>query len=58
MDHEYTFVRRIKDLMDSIAAGKGTTPLSEDGYRCKEVLDAVERTTKSREWIGLEYGGL
>ena len=49
MDHEHTFVRTIKDLMDCIAAGKSTPHLSEDGYRCKEVLDAVERSTKSRE---------
>ncbi len=58
LDHEYTFARTIKDLMDGIAASKSTSPLSEDGYRCKEVLDTVERSTEGRERIGPEYGGL
>ncbi len=57
LGYEHTFVRIMKDLLDGIAAGKGPAPTFENGYRCQAVLDAVERSTDSREWIRPEYGG-
>ena len=56
--YELTFVHTMKDLMDGIAAGKSPASTVEDGYRCQAVLDAVERSTESREWISREYGEL
>ena len=58
LGYEHTFVHTIKDLMYGIAAGKSPPPSFEDGYRCQVVLDAVERSAESREWIRPEYGGL
>jgi predicted dehydrogenase len=48
--YEHTFVHTVKDLLDGIAAGKSPAPTFEDGYRSQAVLDAVERSTQSRQW--------
>jgi predicted dehydrogenase len=48
--YEHTFVHAVKDLLDGIKAGVSPAPTFEDGYRCQAVLDAVERSAKSRTW--------
>jgi predicted dehydrogenase len=52
--YEHTFIHTIKDLLDGIAAGESPAPSFEDGYRVQAVLDAVERSTESREWTAPE----
>jgi predicted dehydrogenase len=52
--YEHTFIHTIKDLLDGIAAGENPAPSFEDGYRVQAVLDAVERSTESREWTAPE----
>jgi predicted dehydrogenase len=58
LGYEHTFVHTIRDLMDGIASGQSPAPTFEDGYRCQAVLDAVEKSAESREWIRPEYGGV
>lgn len=48
--YEHTFIHTIKDLLDGIKQDESPAPTFEDGYRCQAVLDAVERSVKSREW--------
>lgn len=49
--YEHTFVHTVKDLLDGIKTGIGPEPTFEDGYRCQAVMDAVERSLESREWV-------
>ena len=49
--YEHTFTHTIKDLLDGIKAGKSPSPDFEDGYRCQAVLDAVERSAASGQWV-------
>lgn len=49
--YEHTFVHTVKDLLDGIAADESPAPTFEDGFRCQVVIDAVERSVESREWI-------
>jgi predicted dehydrogenase len=48
--YEHTFTHAVKDLLDGIAAGVSPAPTFADGFRCQAVLDAVERSAKSRAW--------
>ncbi len=58
LGYEHTFVHTIKDLLDGIKTGRSPAPTFEDGYRCQAVLDAVERSAASREWVAPENGGI
>jgi predicted dehydrogenase len=49
--YEHTFVHTVRDLMEGIATGESPAPTFEDGYRCQAVLEAVERSVESREWM-------
>lgn len=49
--YEHTFVHTIRDFLDGIKAGNSPHPTFEDGYCCQAVLDAVERSLQSREWM-------
>lgn len=51
LGYEHTFVHAIKDLMDGIKAGKSPAPTFEDGFRCQAVLDAVEQSAASGQWV-------
>jgi predicted dehydrogenase len=52
--YEHTFVHTVRDLMEGIATGESPAPTFEDGYRCQAVLEAVERSVESREWMRTE----
>ena len=49
--YEHTFVHEAYELLNCLATGKMPVPNFEDGVRCQEVLEAVERSAKSRRWI-------
>jgi predicted dehydrogenase len=38
-----TFVKELAHMLDCIASDTQPSPSFEDGYRCSEVLDAIER---------------
>jgi predicted dehydrogenase len=52
---EHTFTHGIYDLLNGIAAGVSPAPTFEDGLRCQAILDAVERSAGSRQWVEPEY---
>jgi predicted dehydrogenase len=41
------------DLFKAISAGTQFTPDFEDGYRNQVVLDAVEKSADSRQWVSI-----
>ncbi|MBI1763359.1 MAG: gfo/Idh/MocA family oxidoreductase, partial [Acidobacteria bacterium] len=48
--YEHTFTHTVYDLLQAVASNKVPTPNFEDGVRNQKVLDAVERSAKSRSW--------
>lgn len=52
---EHTFTHGIYDLLNGIAAGVSPAPTFEDGLRCQAILDAVERSAGSKQWVEPEY---
>jgi predicted dehydrogenase len=52
---EHTFTHGIYDLLNGIATGNAPAPTFEDGLRCQAVLEAVERSAGSKQWVEPEY---
>ncbi len=52
---EHTFTHGVCDLLNGIAAGVAPAPTFEDGLRCQAVLEAVERSAGSKQWVEPEY---
>ncbi len=48
---QQTFVHQIYTLMNGIAAGKNPTPDFYDGLKCQAVLEAVEQSAESEQWV-------
>jgi predicted dehydrogenase len=51
LGYEQTFVHTIADFVDAIMAGERARPDFADGLANQCVLDAMERSTKTRRWI-------
>jgi predicted dehydrogenase len=51
LGYEHSFVHEIYELLNSLAKGRTPSPSFEDGVKCQEVLEAVERSAKSGKWI-------
>lgn len=52
---EHTFTHGVLDLLNGIAVGKSPDPTFEDGLRCQAVLDAIEKSSGSKQWVEPEY---
>ena len=52
---EHSFTHTVLDLLNGIAAGESPAATFEDGVRCQAVLEAVERSAGSRQWVAPEY---
>src|SRR5262250_2887627 len=48
--YEHTFTHTVYDLLKSVAGRKVPTPNFDDGVRNQRVLDAIERSAKSKQW--------
>jgi predicted dehydrogenase len=48
-----TFVIEVTEFVRSIVEGAPFSPSFEDGVKCQEVLEAVERSAESRTWVKL-----
>ncbi|MCA1596200.1 MAG: Gfo/Idh/MocA family oxidoreductase [Chloroflexi bacterium] len=48
---EHSFTHQVVDLMNGIAHHQPTSPTFEDGLRCQQVLEAVERSSDNRQWV-------
>ncbi|HHX41177.1 MAG TPA: Gfo/Idh/MocA family oxidoreductase [Armatimonadetes bacterium] len=51
---EHSFTHQVVDLLEAIAQDKPATPDFRDGLRVQLVLDAVERSAQSGQWVSLE----
>jgi predicted dehydrogenase len=49
--YEHTFVHTVADFVNAVIDGKPVQPTFEDGLRNERVLDAVEESAKSRQWV-------
>ena len=49
--YEHTFVHTIADFVNACVSGKSVQPTFEDGLMNQRVLEAVEKSAKSREWV-------
>lgn len=51
---QHTFVHQIYHLMNGIAEKKSPSPNFYDGLKCQAVLDAVEKSAQTGEWVKVE----
>ncbi len=51
--YEHTFVHTIADFINAVVDGHSVQPTFEDGLANQIVLDAVEKSAKTRRWIKL-----
>ena len=51
--YEHTFTHTVFDLLEGIADGRSPKPDFVDGARNQRVLDAIELSADSREWVSL-----
>jgi predicted dehydrogenase len=51
--YEHTFVNLVKDFLESVANGTPFNPDFYDGYKNQQVLDAVDRSAASRQWVSI-----
>lgn len=49
--YEHTFVHTIADFVNAVVDGKAVQPTFEDGMRNQRVLEAVEESAKTRQWV-------
>jgi predicted dehydrogenase len=49
--YEHTFVHTIADFVNACVEGKSVQPTFEDGLKNERVLEAVEESAKSRQWV-------
>lgn len=48
--YEHLFVHEMHDFLTQLGKKKVTYPTFDDGLACQRVMDAVERSTKSKKW--------
>jgi predicted dehydrogenase len=48
--YEHTFTHTVYDLLKAVAEGQVPTPNFDDGVKNQRVLDAIEKSAKSRKW--------
>lgn len=49
--YEHTFINFIFDALHAIASGEQPTPNFVDGYKNNVILDAVEQSARSKNWV-------
>jgi predicted dehydrogenase len=49
--YEHSFTHTVYDFLKAIAAGKSPRPDFEDGLKNQRVLDAIERSATSGQWV-------
>ena len=48
--YEHTFIHTVYDLLRAMESGQPASPSFEDGVRNQRLLDAIERSSRSRAW--------
>jgi predicted dehydrogenase len=49
--YEHSFTHTIYDFVNAVVAGKAPRPDFEEGLRNQRVLDAIERSSSTRQWV-------
>lgn len=49
--YEHSFVHAIGDFVNAVVDGKSVQPTFEDGLMNERVLEAVERSAQTRQWV-------
>lgn len=49
--YEHTFVHTVGDFVNAVMTGKPVQPTFEDGLMNQRVLEAVEKSARTREWV-------
>lgn len=49
--YEHTFINMMATFMEGLHSGINPAPNFEDGYRNQLVIEAVERSAESRQWM-------
>lgn len=52
--YEHTFIHTIYDLLEAMADDVVPEPSFEDGASNQRVMEAIERSAKSRKWVGVQ----
>ncbi len=52
--YEHTFTHEMHEMMSAIAEDRQPVPNFEDGVKCQEVLEAVDRSIEERRWVQLK----
>ncbi|MBT3598050.1 Gfo/Idh/MocA family oxidoreductase [Verrucomicrobia bacterium] len=51
LGYEHTFVHTLADFVNAVVDGKSVQPTFEDGMRNQRVMEAVEESAESRQWV-------
>ena len=51
LGYEHTFVNTIADFVNACAGSKSVQPTFEDGMKNQRVLEAVQESAKTRQWV-------
>jgi len=51
--YEHTFIHTLADFVNAVVEKKSVQPTFEDGYQNQVVLEAVEKSAKTRKWVKL-----
>lgn len=51
--YENNMVQEIRDLLDAVGNNKMPEPNFDDGVKCQEVLDAVEKSIMEKRWVDI-----
>jgi predicted dehydrogenase len=51
--YEHTFVHTVYDLLEAMADGKPPQPNFEDGLTNQRVLEAMEKSARTRRWVAV-----
>ncbi len=51
--YEHTFVHTVADFVNAVVDKRSVQPTFEDGYQNQVVLEAVEKSAKTKKWVKL-----
>jgi predicted dehydrogenase len=51
--YEHTFVHTFADFINASVAGKSVQPTFEDGLMNQRVMAAIEKSARTRKWVGV-----
>jgi predicted dehydrogenase len=53
--YEHSFTHAVYELLNGIAAGVAPAPTFEDGLRCQAVLEAIDQSAATGQWVEPAY---